>query len=615
MNHIVDEPAPLRVQFLFAVLLLAGLVSVLVHWGGYQSTFAAAGTSFVLAVVYLISWLLSYCFRGGKITVAEFVFFPWLVYLTFSALAVSVAPWDAWVTIVSQSSGVLFYCVAYRYIRALRVQWLLLGGVLVLGVACSLVAYYQAYFDYDWGPFGVYRLAQYGDRMAGFFGQPNAYAAFLMLAMPIPLFYVFSRPSLFWVKVAGILLFLVMQWGMLLSISRGAMVTMVVVYFLYAYLLGSNWRWRSIALSLLLLTGGLQYVGFSMSQDTAGARVGALVESKGESARSVYFPIAFKLFKDSPVTGVGEASFRYKWDSVGPVSHMVEESHVHSDHLELLAESGVIGVLCYYVPVVGLLLYGCLALRRVESSERKVILKIAIVGLSGFLVHGCVDFLTKYQTILYVVFFYLALIAQQHVFARPLHNTRFGKVILGVVSLFTISILFFSYGPVQAKRLRERNRDIQERVNKDLENRQFKSLADLDEVLENCDRALKYDPRYVPALLQGIEVFSTKARFDSVNRGAYLEQALYLNDAILELNGEMWRGWAKKAELLDKIGGRDLEVLANYKIAMEIAPQNLLLRMNYITYLKRKGIVGRVYEEQAEFVRETFPGNKALKDL
>lgn len=615
MNHSVGVSAPFKVQALFVVLLLIAIFSVLIHWGGYQPTAAVVYTSLIGAVFYLIAWLLSYCFKQMPVTVGEFVFVPWIVYLLFSGLVISVAPWDAWVTIVSQSSGVLFFCVAYRYLRSERAQWLMLAGICGICMTCALAGYYQAYFDYDWGPFGTYRLAQYGQRMAGFFGQPNAYAAFLMLAMPIPLFYVFCGSKNNWIKLAGVLVFLILQWGVLLGVSRGAMITLILLYFLYAYLLGNSWKWRAVTLALLLLTGGVQYLGFSLTQDAANSRISALVEGKGESARAVYFPIAWKLFGDSPVVGVGESSFRYLWEAAVPVSHMTEESHVHSDHLELLAENGVVGVLCYYIPVGTILLYGLFSLKVIESSERRALVKIAIVGLCGYLIHGSVDFLTKYQTILYVSFFYLALIALQTNLAKPIKNAKYRKLIVGVVVLLMGLILSLSYGPVQAVRLCERNRDIQAEIREGVLEERYEVLAQLDEVMGNCTEALEYDPRHVPALLQAIELFYTKARFDEVNRDAYLKQALQVNDAILINYSKMWRGWAMRAELLDRIGGQDAEVLDNYKRAMEIAPENLLLRMNYITYLKRKRIEGEVYEEQVDFVRKTFPGHKALDDL
>lgn len=594
-------------------LMLCVLVSVLIHWGGTQSSASVLMSSLVCGGILLLIGLIHLCFTRA-VDFGGWIFAPWVLSVFLSGLLLSVAPWDAWRTIVCQVVGGLVFYVSYALIRGERAKWSVLGGLLFLGVCCAGAAYYQAYVDYEWGPFSTHRLSQYNQRMAGFFGQPNAYAAFVMIAMPIPLFYAFKFNCSTLVKVLSVLIFLFLQWGVFLGVSRGALITLGIQYILYALFLGSTWKQRALTFLVFVVAAGLQFYAFSETQSVMSKRVEILVETQGEGSRNIYYPIAWEIFKDQPLFGIGEGSFRYVWDTVEPISYMVEETHVHSDPLELLAENGIVGAMLYYLPVCGVLIMGFLSLQRLGSPSQKALVQVCIIGVSGYLIHGCVDFLTKYQTLLFVSFIYLAFIAQELCWPRFRSRLLAKGVVLicGVVSFF---MLFIGIASVRAMWISEENRLAKIDLDGRLAAGESVKYAEIDALYSNAALALQADPRYVPAMLQAIEALQLKAHYDPSNKIDYTDLALAINLDILDVFEGHWRAWGIRINLLEQYGGRDDEVMECYRRALAIAPQNLLLRMNYIMYLKRRSISGEVYDEQANFVRKTFPGHPALNDL
>lgn len=594
-----------------AVLLTFSLFLIITQWGGTIWAAPAIVIGLSLISVFLVFSVINLLNKKG-LDVRGSLFTPWLLYVFISGVLISVAPWDAWRTIVCQSLGVATYYIVSSNINSLRAKWLGLFGILSVGCVCVVAAYYQAYVDCDWGPFDVRPIEQYKNRMSGFFGQPNGYAAFVMMTMPVPLFYAFIGKRSLMLKVAALLIFLFLQWGVLLGVSRAAIIALNLSFLAYAFLLAKTWKWRLGWLCLLLVLFWGQFTIFSKNQTILGERFDSLVEGEGEVVRKLYYPIAWKMFRDRPITGHGEESFQYKWDSTGQVKRMGEEYNVHSDVLELLAENGLVGGLLYYGPVSLLIIYSLRRSSRLDGSSRGII-GVAIVGLTGFLLHGMVDFLTKYLSVVLVSFIYLAFLGKLLRFRGGKRKCGTLYSVLFVVILMVI--VFVGAGPVKAIYLTENNRKEAKELIVRLSRKDSVRFTEFDSIFKTANNALMSDSAHVPAMLQAADILTQKASYDPQNREEYLNLALIYSDQVLSVYDGYWRFWVEKAYVLMQYDGRHEEVMECYARALAIAPENLLLRMNYVMYLKSQEITGAVYDEQAEFVRRTFPGHAAIKDL
>lgn len=101
---------------------------------------------------------------------------------------------------------------------------------------------------------------------------------------------------------------------------------------------------------------------------------------------------AWHIFKDHPIVGTGLGTTvavyaQYETEYDGKIV-----DHIHNDHFELLAETGIAGGLCWVAFVAALVFYGMKNLSARQDTLVHGIRLGALVACAGLLVHGLVDF-------------------------------------------------------------------------------------------------------------------------------------------------------------------------------------------------------------------------------
>jgi len=101
---------------------------------------------------------------------------------------------------------------------------------------------------------------------------------------------------------------------------------------------------------------------------------------------------AYHIFRDHPWTGTGVGTIVSVYPAYETAYDATIVDHVHDDHFELLAETGVLGALCWLTFIVLLAVYG---FRNVSAHQDPVVRAVqlgTLVGCAGILVHSFVDF-------------------------------------------------------------------------------------------------------------------------------------------------------------------------------------------------------------------------------
>lgn len=198
-------------------------------------------------------------------------------------------------------------------------------------------------------------------------------------------------------KTRSMLLFgaaLLMVMAVLFSLSRGGILSMLLVALLLTILLPFTTRKKLIYLGLFvaLIVG----YGSMLGVDTILTRFGT-ISGSGETRLNLYL-LSLPMALDHWLTGIGLGSYTL----LSPIylegfpigSHA---DRVHNEYLELLIELGIPMASLLFFWIFGGMVKIFLTIRSTHALEivdrRRIILALASAcGLIGFLVHGLVDF-------------------------------------------------------------------------------------------------------------------------------------------------------------------------------------------------------------------------------
>jgi hypothetical protein len=205
-------------------------------------------------------------------------------------------------------------------------------------------------------------------RFTGGGGDPNEQAAAFVAAMflILGLFSIYRRRS---ARVCLLIGFLLMAIGFFATQSRGGLIAMAVAT-LAALILAPRQRGRILGLiGLIALGGGI------LLATTPGALSRITDLGGGTSGRSDLWRVGWQVFSGHPLFGIGagnfvvvESHYVLRPGSIGRIQYITDVPHlVHNTYLQLLAETGIVGLLGYLAVIFGSLRAALEAARRFDA--------------------------------------------------------------------------------------------------------------------------------------------------------------------------------------------------------------------------------------------------------
>lgn len=303
-------------------------------------------------------------------------------------------------------------------IQRLGIKWILIGVMLTVA-AQALIGIYEARVR-GVGPLG-FQLSAGVYRAYGTFEQPNPFAGFIGLVLPIAvaLTFYYVRRTLsstprsahhalrikhyaFLMIYALITLLLIA--AIYLSFSRGAWLAAVAsIGIMIVFAPRRIW----IGLGLVVITIGL-LIGLSSSgwlpdainqrftdaselfqfRDVRGVSINnvnyALIE------RQAHWQAALNMLTDQPWTGVGFANYAAAYEQYRLINWPYALGHAHNIYLNVAAETGVIGLAAYLVLWLSIFTVTFRTVHRASGIDRA--LAIGLMGTWVYLsVHMLVD--------------------------------------------------------------------------------------------------------------------------------------------------------------------------------------------------------------------------------
>lgn len=224
--------------------------------------------------------------------------------------------------------------------------------VLIISAAISLCALLtiSQYYGVD----GWWQVASNGVG-GSIFGNKNMASDAYSITFLMPLILFWSRQS--WMRYAGIAMFLIMSYGLLLTTSKGAFFGMMLGFVFIVILIGYR-KWPSFAPKTRLLYVVVPIVltiAASLYMQQSGRFEGMLSgENDSLRIRLVYWQNSVAAIKEHALLGVGVDNYplwHNKYSNAIAHTWTLQENfrvtHLHNDYLQAFADQGIPGGITY----------------------------------------------------------------------------------------------------------------------------------------------------------------------------------------------------------------------------------------------------------------------------
>ncbi len=239
------------------------------------------------------------------------------------------------------------------------------------------------------------RTPRFGGWIYGPYVNHNHYAGLMEMLFPVPLAVAFSARATRGNRFLGGLSAMIMASTILLSGSRGGMAALAAQLVLLGVLFYQRKRStpRCAILALAALVVGLVvWVGGA----DLTTRLGTFPqETRLELSGGTRINIdrdTLRMFVKKPILGWGLGTFGdvYPQYRSFPTNLILDQAH--NDYLQLLVETGTVGFLTMLWFLYLVYRTAIIRLRTRAESADATLAAVAIVGITGILIHGLVDF-------------------------------------------------------------------------------------------------------------------------------------------------------------------------------------------------------------------------------
>ena len=372
-----------------------GLLAFSVPWAsGYAvtlSSFPISPTDLLVAVIGSV-WLADAAINHRSL-LSTTVWTPFM--LTFVAvIAVSASQaTDIHASLrelVKWLELLVIYLAGARFVTGRAQMQFLVACLVAAGVSQALLGYIQFAFQLGPAAFVHGRFL----RAYGTFDQPNPYAGYLNMVLPLALSMAIlarSGRERFWYGLAS----LALAGALLASESRGALLAGSLAVLVVLACASRPW-YRLVWLGALAgaLAAWLAALGlvptsvFSRVLDAiglGGVSFGHVTDANFSAVeRAAHWLAGVRMFADHPLLGVGIGNYADAYPAYHPRGWYAALAHAHNYYINIAAEAGVLGLAAYVLFAGSALWYSYAAIRQSTGSASAVALGVlgALVATS-----------------------------------------------------------------------------------------------------------------------------------------------------------------------------------------------------------------------------------------
>jgi len=279
-------------------------------------------------------------------------------------------------------------------LRKVRLGIVLFGGMLAFGSILQRLAAIEPIFGIRETPQAI---------PFGPFVNQHHFAAFMVMICGLTLGAVFDGKTSRNFKTLNIGVAAVAGSALVMTLSRGAWLAALVALgvVLIATFATRDRRHShsarkkilvSVLSAIILVTAVLGLAIFLGGDDTNLSLAGHGTDAADfTSGRTHFWSVALQIFAAHPVIGAGLDSFAVAYTQFDTWDGTFRIERAHNDYLQVLADGGVIGLLCLISFIAIFCRQAVKNIRKTSSEHRSVVIG-AFAGCVGILVHSIVDF-------------------------------------------------------------------------------------------------------------------------------------------------------------------------------------------------------------------------------
>jgi putative inorganic carbon (HCO3(-)) transporter len=328
-----------------------------------------------------------------------------LLYWSIAVVATALSPvkMAAATGLVKLTLYLLLFALMARVLRTPRIR----SGIITLFLHVSLIV---SVYGVRQSFFGAKALATWVDpesplskstRVYSYLGNPNLLASYLLPAIALSLVAVFAWRG--WVpKALALTMVVVNGYCLFRTGSLGGWIGLAVLLVTLIILLWYWWRnslspfWRTWLLPILFGSmAGLLLLAIQLDESIR-LRVFRLFIGRGDSSNNVRMNVwssVVEMIKDRPILGIGPGNNAFNKIYPQYMRARFSALSAYSIFLEVLVETGFIGLSCMLWLLIVTFNQGIQQMRRLRASANTngFWLVGAIAAMFGMLAHGLVD--------------------------------------------------------------------------------------------------------------------------------------------------------------------------------------------------------------------------------
>lgn len=249
----------------------------------------------------------------------------------------------------------------------------------------------------------IHHTFDVSDRAGSTFGGAQGLALFLVMFISVGFAHLIRTPSVGLRVLAGISV-LISFAGLAVAESRGGIMGAVAIVLVLGMLeirrLGNTLVLSAVLAVAAAVVGIALWPGWdgTIASLVPGGRPDAVID------RLSIWRMVLRVWSDHPIIGVGLGNFRdhalaHGVDLIVPLGY--ESFHAHNTYLEILADTGALGIVCYIffmVVVVRALLRNWQPVRRDRQSHASTFVMAAVGAFAAYTVFASVDMLLLENT-------------------------------------------------------------------------------------------------------------------------------------------------------------------------------------------------------------------------
>jgi O-antigen ligase len=300
----------------------------------------------------------------------------------------------------------IFFAAALTFIDSRKRLQKVVLTIIIFGAALAFFGILQRLADPD-SIYGIRHSPQ--SFTFGPFGNQHHFAALMEMTGGLTLGFLFGRDTRREHKILLIIAALLMGIALVLTSSRGGIISFTgVIMFLAAanFLPGrrrgkhrsaeqrSDFK-RLLVLSaagvgfVLLVFGGVLFLG---GDESLLRGIGLTEQADVTSGRSHFWAVALQIFFSHPIIGAGLEAFGAAYTQFDSQNGLFRVEQAHNDYLQTLADAGILGFTCVASFIYLLFKESIKRIENTTDGFRKNAALGALAGCFGILIHSFFDF-------------------------------------------------------------------------------------------------------------------------------------------------------------------------------------------------------------------------------